>query len=166
MNTEYTYKQIADYFIALSNETQSLITNLKLQKLLYYAQAWYLAIYNRPLFNDDFEAWVHGPVLRALYDDYKHFSWKPIEREDLGEGSFSEIEKSFDGTTQKFMRDLTDEYFGENTYELERLTHSEDPWKKARAGISEDQPSTAVIDKTEMQSYYSQYIQDAEAQKK
>ena len=162
MSEEFTYKKIADYFISLSNERHNLITNLKLQKLIYYAQAWHLAIYNKPLFEEDFEAWVHGPVLPALYNNYKHFSWKPIIREDLEEGAFSQIEQSLDPTTQKFLGDLADEYFGLNAYELERLTHSENPWKNARAGIPEDQPSNAVIDKREMQTYYSQYMEDGE----
>ncbi len=70
--------EIADYFIWLANNTGSFISNLKLQKLVYYAQAWYLAIHDQPLFNEEFEAWIHGPVIPVLYQKYKTFSWKPI----------------------------------------------------------------------------------------
>ena len=52
--------------------------NLKLQKLVYYAQAWHLALRDVPLFEEDFEAWVHGPVIPALYQEYKKFGWRPI----------------------------------------------------------------------------------------
>lgn len=158
MNKIVTYQQIADYFIALSNETQNLITNLKLQKLTYYAQAWHLAIFDDSLFEDEFEAWVHGPVLPVLYNQYKHFSWKPIIREDLAEGVFAQIESTLDARTQAFLKDLVDEYFGLNAYELERLTHKEDPWKISRGDIPEDQPSTAVISKNLMKSYYAQFL--------
>jgi len=163
-NSTTTYSLIADYFIALSNETQNLITNLKLQKLVYYAQAWHLAIHNKQLFEEDFEAWVHGPVLPLLYNDYKHFSWKPLIREDLYEGKFAEIEETLDQTTRKFLSDITSEYFGLTAYELERLTHNEDPWKIARGGIPEDQPSNVVIAKDSMRDYYNQYIDNGETQ--
>lgn len=165
MKEQITYQIIADYFIALSNETQSLITNLKLQKLTYYAQAWHLAIFDQVLFEDDFEAWVHGPVLPALYYQYKGFAWKPIQREDLGEGSFGQIEAKMDIHIQDFLKQITEEYFGLNAFELERLTHNEEPWKNARRGIPEDQPSSEIISKDMMKSYYSLYIDHAEAPK-
>ena len=83
MNTksQKEYEKIADYFIGLSNETGSLITNLKLQKLVYYAQAWSLALNNEELFADDFQAWVHGPVLVSLYDRYRTNKRNPIDKE-------------------------------------------------------------------------------------
>jgi len=161
MSIQTTYHTVADYFIALSNETHDLITNLKLQKLTYYAQAWHLAIRNVPMFDEDFEAWVHGPVLPALYNQYKPFSWKPILREDIP--SFSELENHFDESTKQFLSDLCDEYFGLSAYQLESLTHNEAPWKNARAGIPEDQPSSAIIKKEDMQLYYAQYIDHGEA---
>lgn len=77
----YTYNDIADYFIAVSNSTHDLITNLRLQKLVYYAQAWHLAIYQEPLFSEDFQAWVHGPVIPQLYTQYKEYKWNPITKD-------------------------------------------------------------------------------------
>ena len=73
-----TISDIADYFITKNHEYGDYITNLKLQKLVYYAQAWYLAFLDKPLFDEDFEAWVHGPVNRDLYDRY--FWGKSIEK--------------------------------------------------------------------------------------
>src|SRR6185369_5131439 len=81
MSEALDYRLIADYFIGLANETGSLITNLKLQKLVYYAQAWNLALNDgRALFDDDFEAWVHGPVIFDLYNDYRALKWNPISK--------------------------------------------------------------------------------------
>ncbi len=155
----YSYNQIADYFISLSNESQNLITNLKLQKLMYYAQAWHLAITGNRLFDGKFEAWVHGPVLVKLYDDYKSFRWNPIERLDLGEGSFEKIKHSINNTeTSEILEDIVEEYFGLSAYELERLTHLEDPWLKARSGIPNDEPSNAEIFDKWMIDYYKQYL--------
>ena len=154
----YSYKLIADYFISLSNETQNLITNLKLQKLLYYAQVWSLAINKKRLFEGDFEAWVHGPVLVALYNDYKDNRANPIRRDDLGEGKFSEILLSFDSTTQALLKDVTDNYFGLTAYELERRTHQEEPWRKARKGLEPDEPSSEKIDDVSIIEFYSQLV--------
>ena len=54
------------------------ISNLKLQKLIYYAQAFHLAIYELPFFDEDFEAWTHGPVCPEIYHKYKHYKSSPI----------------------------------------------------------------------------------------
>jgi uncharacterized phage-associated protein len=66
------------YIIAFFQKKQEPITNLKLQKLLYYAQAWYLAIYDEPLFEERLEAWVHGAVQPQVYSQLKQFLWEPI----------------------------------------------------------------------------------------
>lgn len=91
-----TCYNMAEFFIHLANNTGSYISNLKLQKLVYYAQAWYLGIYGTSLFEEDFEAWVHGPVIPALYREYKEFACKPILKE-VQEPELSEEIKSFQG---------------------------------------------------------------------
>jgi uncharacterized phage-associated protein len=142
---------IAKYFIWLANETGSFISNLKLQKLVYYTQAWHLALHDLPLFDEDFEAWVHGPVIPDLYHTYKHFGWKPIQEEatlDLPE------------TTLPFLKEVADEYFACDAYELEQMTHLEAPWQRARVGLMADQPSSNVIQKNWIQEYYKARAED------
>ncbi len=143
---DVTCYEVANYFIRLANETGSYISNLKLQKLVYYAQAWHLAIHDTPLFEEDFEAWVHGPVIPALYQEYQHFGWKPILK-DVKKPSFSE-------DVQNFLNEVSEVYFGCDAYELERMTHQEDPWVKARGGLPIDAPSSEVISKESMKEYY------------
>lgn len=75
---ENTARQVADYVIAFLAEHGDPTTNLKLQKLLYYSQAWYLALYDLPLFDDRIEAWVHGPVVPPVYGAFKGKEWQPI----------------------------------------------------------------------------------------
>ncbi|MCP9750460.1 Panacea domain-containing protein [Ferruginibacter sp. HRS2-29] len=158
MKKVYSYKVIADYFIALSNETQSPITNLKLQKLVFYAQAWNLAILKKELIAEDFEAWVHGPVIPELYKDYSSFGWKPILREDLTSEVFSELKKTIDDEVLKVLGEVEYEYFGLQAYELEKLTHNEDPWILTRVGLTEDQPSNKIISKELISAYYSKFV--------
>ena len=63
-----TCYDIAKYFLAQADEEiGDLISNLKLQKLVYYAQGFYLALHDEALFPEDIEAWTHGPVVPVLY---------------------------------------------------------------------------------------------------
>lgn len=70
------------------------ITPLKLQKLLYYAQAWWLAIKETPLFDEEIYAWPWGPVIPHIYGEFRHFGRDPIDGERAtelvksGEGPF------------------------------------------------------------------------------
>lgn len=158
MSYPKTYTPVADYFIGLSNVTGSLITNLKLQKLVYYADAWHLANYDTPLINEDFQAWVHGPAIPALYVQYKEFGWQPIRRDDLDEVELNKIIDAFSDPVKKLLELVCDSYFGLSAFELERLTHNEEPWLRTRDGLPEDAPSDKVIDKKLMATYYRSFI--------
>ena len=145
---------IADYFVGLAQETGSFVSNLKLQKLVDYAQAWHLALHEAPLFEDDFQAWVHGPVIPVLYQKYKPFGWQPILT-DIKPDLSSQLPESI----ANFLGEVAEEYFACNAYELERMTHVEDPWLLARKGVSPDTPSTAVIEKDWMREYYGAHAE-------
>lgn len=142
---------VASYFIWLANETGSFISNLKLQKLVYYAQAWHLAIHNTPLFEKDFQAWVHGLVIPDLYQKYKHFGWQPI---------LEEANPAIPKEIQDFLDEVTQEYFSCDAYELEQMTHAEDPWNRARENLPSDAPSNAIIQKEWMKEYYSKRVEE------
>jgi uncharacterized phage-associated protein len=141
-----TASEIADYFIYVANETGSYLSNLKLQKLLYYAQAWHLALYDVPLFEEDFEAWIHGPVIPSLYEQYQTFGWQPLLKE-VQNPQFSE-------ELQNFLKEVTNEYFILDTLELEMMTHREAPWIEARGNMPIDEPSLTIISQQSMKNYY------------
>ncbi len=152
----YSYKDVADFFIAFANSHGDPITNLKLQKLVYYAQAWYLANYHKPLFMDaEFQAWVHGPVILELYRQYKN-GVKPIEK-DI---KLDAVKETFLAEDFKFLEEVAEVYMPESAYALELMTHIEDPWKEARNGIAADQSSEAVISITSMEKFYARRIAD------
>jgi uncharacterized phage-associated protein len=144
--SKYKIDEIANYILYFANEAGSLITPLKLQKLAYYAQAWHLAVNNEPLFDGEFEAWVHGPVNRDLYDRFRSLKFRPI-MEDVAE-------PALDAETKEFMHELFDEYLGLDAYELELLTHREEPWTAARGPLSADALSQSVISQEVMRRYY------------
>ncbi len=149
-------QDVADYILAFANDTGEVITNLKLQKLLYYVQAWHLANFEQPLFGDEFEAWVHGPVVPALYREYKSFSKAPIVT-TLKE---KEIAQKFDSETLDFLKEVMKVYIPYGGYQLELMTHKEDPWVEARDGCAADEHCSNVISIESMKTYYGRRIQD------
>ncbi len=138
-------EHVAECLISLSHAKQNPISNLKLQKLLYYAQAWHLALCKQPLFGEEIEAWVHGPVVPQIFRRYRDCKWNPISN---GHAVPSP-------SLASHLDEVWRVYGSLSAYDLERLTHSEEPWRIARAGIPSDKSSNAIIEKSSMQEYYS-----------
>ena len=89
---------VAKYILCIANTNGDLITNLKLQKLLYYAQAWYMVNFDgKKLFDDDIEAWQFGPVIKSIYNLFKDFGRKPIILSDAecSDYDLTETQKSY-----------------------------------------------------------------------
>ena len=95
---------------------------------------------------DPIEAWVHGPVVPSVYGKYKAWSWRPIDVEPS--------EEEFDFRTRDHLDEVMDVYGGLSAYDLEKLTHQEDPWRNARGGLPPDAPSNNVISHEDMRDYY------------
>ena len=69
---------VANYLLSYAKKRNSSVDNLKLQKLLYYAQAWHLVFRGKPLFRERIEAWVHGPVVPLIYREYRKYGYLQI----------------------------------------------------------------------------------------
>lgn len=115
---------IAKFFIceAIANKDCSM-SNLKINKLLYYAQGMYLARYGVCLFENDIEAWEHGPVVYDVYKTYERYGFDNIpceEQLDLSVYSDADID---------FLFDVLDRYGDYTAKGLERMSHNEAPWK-------------------------------------
>lgn len=138
---------LADFLLVESRERGEVLTNLKLQKLLYYTQAWNLALFDAPLFDEDFQAWVHGPVLPSQYHRFKDFQWRPLDVEVA--------RPDFAGTgTDIHLIDIIDVFGVETAVALELMTHREKPWIDARGDLPPDAISDAVIPKEGMAEFY------------
>ena len=124
------------------------VSTWKLQKLCYYAQAWSVAWTDSPLFPEDFEAWVNGPVCPELY--YAHKGKYLVSAEDIVSGDSSKLTAE-----QKDDIDVVLEHYGSwEPYALREQTHNETPWRQARGDTPEGSPSNAVISKESMGEYY------------
>ena len=140
-----------------------LVTNKKLQKLLYYIEAWSL-VYSDSVIDEDFEAWVHGPVVVDVYQEYKRFGYSPIKNEYKEGMSASTQLKQLLGHTDlsQDQRDLIfavlNKYGSLSSFELETLSHSEKPWQEARKGLGPFDPCSVIIEKKVMKEFYSSII--------
>ena len=145
---------VAKYIIQKFQDAGDPVTNLKLQKLLYYVQGWHLGIYNEPAFDEDFQAWVHGPVIPEVFQVYKRHSWNPIVNDE----QLPEL----DARLQAHIDDTLDAYGGDSGWALEIRTHRESPWIDARGSLPQDVSSNQIITKESMHLFFSEFIEENE----
>lgn len=150
---KYSASQIAKYFVWKANKEGKKITNKKLQKLLYYAQAWNLAFNNKPLFKEEIEAWIHGPAIWKVYQEYKKFGFNDINL-PVSESEISGIEE------KGLLDDIWRVYGKYDGQYLEALAHSEEPWQKARESASDGEICRNVIPLESLREYYIQKLKN------
>jgi uncharacterized phage-associated protein len=136
---------VAQYFLYKAS-----MSHKKLEKLCYYAQAWYLANHDKPLMPNRFEAWVHGPVSPDLYSQYADWGWIDIPKREKSP-EICDSKKSF-------LDQVFDVYGGYTADDLEAMTHKEEPWKKAREGLLPSEYSRRPISMKIMRDYYGERI--------
>ncbi len=140
-------KNVSDFFLSLCEPNAGdTISNLKMQKLLYYAQGFHLALFNEPLFPEKVMAWQYGPVVEEVYQDYREFSEGaiPVPRRMNT--------KVFDEDTKDFLKEIYQVYGQFSALRLMQLTHSESPWNTTTIG------EEITIEK--MHSYFKTLIKD------
>jgi uncharacterized phage-associated protein len=135
---------VASYIL----ENMSPMTAMKLQKLVYYCQAWHAVWEEEALFSENIEAWANGPVVPQLYDRHRGqflvtSPWGAGESANLSESQKESVGIVLDG------------YGKLNPQQLSDLTHSEDPWKIARNGCPADQRCRNDITLDSMVEFYS-----------
>lgn len=130
------------------------VTPLALQKMLYFTQGIYSVLFDKPLYEEDCQAWVHGPVYEDVFNMFRNFKYNPIEdhRFAVFKGRFSELTRQ-----EKMVLDLVINSFGLYSGKiLEKITHNEKPWKDARNGLDPLEPSKAIITKESIKEYFSE----------
>lgn len=133
-------KNVAKYFYNQNND----LTEKQIQKLTYYAYAWYLTKYNERLFEESPQAWIHGPVFMSLY--------KAIQNKEMTKTDIKCIEEN--ERVKKLLEVIYKVYGKFSGYKLELMTHSEDPWKNARKGYLPDEKSRVEIKDEDILAYY------------
>lgn len=137
-------KDVVDYFLSkTTNDDDAKLTNLKIQKLIYYAQGFHLAIFDNELYQDEIEAWQHGPVCPTIYHDLKQFGSNTIPCD--------ECKKDFGSIFNEEQMELLDEIydiFGQfSAWKLRDMTHEEPTWMN-------NKDSASIISHSEMKEYF------------
>lgn len=137
---------LADYLLDECRERGEILTPLKLQKLMFYADAWHMALHGTEITDERFQAWVHGPVALSQYHRFKEFKWRPItasiERPIISEALTNHLDE------------IIDVFGSETAVALEMMTHQEKPWRDARGNIPDDEPCHNYISKEVTREFY------------
>jgi uncharacterized phage-associated protein len=137
MPTQYSACDIADYFLwKAQEENQELLSHMKLQKLVYYAQGLYLAIFEKPLFEDKINAWTYGPVVESLYHDYKIHGASGIPANP----SFDP--RLLDVNTREFLDDVFKAFGQFSAIRLMEISHTDQCWIDSKP--TDSQPAKEI----------------------
>ena len=140
-------QNVAKFFLScIDEEAGDHITHLKLQKLIYYAQGFHLAMYDTPFFKDPILAWDHGPVVKTIYEKYKEYGSMPIppDRE-------SDLDEVFTEQQRALLEDVCNVYGQFSAWKLRNMTHAEPPYNN---------PKNGIITTEAMQEYFKTQIEE------
>lgn len=154
-----TSLDVASFFIKKDYERSTpSITQKKLQKLVYYAQAWSLVFLDRPLFDGELQAWRHGAVELSLRSEFKNYTYKILPKPDGDETNWTPEDEIVLDEVWKIYGALSAD-------ELEELNHNEMPWLNARGDLPVRAKSQAPISEEDLKFYYSHFVEDKEKYK-
>lgn len=147
MTAKYTTMTIARWFVAWAEAQDAEVTNLKLQKLLYYAQGHHLAAFGTPLFSDPIQAWSHGPVVEDVYHWVKTFGSGNITLAPDDDFAWGQVDEQ----TSQFLVRVWNTYGPIATWRLRNMTHEAGPWR--RHFVPDER--YIVIPQDEIRSYFA-----------
>ena len=122
-----------------------LMSNMKLQKMLYYQQGYHLAAFGTPLFSEEVEAWMYGPVVPCVYEHFKKFGAGGIIPETQTPTLLAEEEEAL-------FYDVFNAYINFSALGLMEKTHNESPWLSTPRGVGN------VISKDKMRRYFEKQL--------
>lgn len=128
-----------------------LITNLKLQKLLYYVQGYHLAFFDSPLFEDKIESWMYGPVVPSVYEHFKSFGSNGLHSADINSTT-----ESFNPNSLDLIFQVYEMFKSFSAIGLMEKTHQEEPWAQA---LPHDRGTEIHIDN--LKKYFKKIINES-----
>ncbi len=147
--------ELSDYIIAYCNFYDLCISNKKLQKLMYYCQAWNISLNEEELIEENFEAWRHGAVLRPLYFKYWKYGYGNIYMENnLVEKILDKANKDINQSRFNIINKVLRRYAPMTADELENKNHTETPWLIARGCLEKHERCDEIIRKDIIERYY------------
>lgn len=155
----YHAKTIANYFIKKSIDEGKEITPMKVLKLVYIAHGWYLALAEKPLINQQVEAWRYGPVVRDVYDTFKLYGNGDIDAlsldNSMDQKRYNELIS--DSETIEFLDKVWDVYKKYNGMQLSELTHKVGtPWYQIWTTSGQNLRNSEIIPNDLIKKHYMQ----------
>ena len=124
--------EVAKYILNLINEDYGeTISNLKLQKILYYIQGYFLAYFDKPLFEDKIVAWAYGPVVPSVYNEYKKYGNNSLPVHEITQEEYHMFINNLSKNELGLIQQVFETYIDYSAYNLVNMTHSETPWNSA-----------------------------------
>ena len=127
------------------------MSNKKLQNLIYYAYAWILTLQNHQLFDEPIFAWVHGPIVKSIYDKYNNYGFNEIPK--------VQNKPKFDPDTEDILNQVWQLYGKYDGIQLESMVHQTTPWKNARKGLTPLETGDCIISDKDIIEYFNQIEQ-------
>jgi len=143
---------VAKYIAKVSAEP---VSNLKLQKLLYYVQGWNLGLHEKPVFTAEIQAWAHGPVVPNVFLALRHLRWNPVPVPPEA--------ISLEPQLEQHIHSVLHAYGKFSAADLERLSHTEKPWLDARGNLPLNAPSRAIITHESMKEFFGRGVHGQKA---
>ena len=158
MSSKLTIHHVADYICYSFLKKKEQVSVSKLQKLLYYCQAWNLGLKGKALFDEDFEAWTMGPVSKEIHDRFKgHVMTMPITKEQIN----LEALESIPDRIFKHIDVVLKNYGDMSMVQLEEFfNENEKPWHEAREGQRSSERTSNMISKKSMRDFYQDVLSD------
>ncbi|MET3854429.1 type II toxin-antitoxin system antitoxin SocA domain-containing protein [Rhizobium sp. OAE497] len=153
---------VSDYIVVKLREGGVFLNVLKLHKLMYYVQAWHLAFGRGRLFDGRFQAWVHGPVSRELYDRYRDTK-SMYSTVDITDVSPLFTPTRLNDAERAHIDAVLEVYAVFTGDQLEEMTHRETPWLAARVNVPASARSETPISEETMRSFYAQRLNTGNA---
>jgi uncharacterized phage-associated protein len=161
----YDAKAVANYFLGLAEKDGKTLDPMKIQKLVYLAHGWYLALTGKPLVTERIEAWLYGPVIRSLYSAFQDAGSGPIQA-PAREAQFADgklafvvsprIQDSASDETRQILDEVWRVYGGFTAVQLSNLTHQPgSPWE-ITWNSSKDKEGLVIDDKLIQQYFENQ----------
>jgi uncharacterized phage-associated protein len=163
----YDAKAIGNYFLDLAEREGRPLDPIKLQKLVYFANGWNLALRDRPLLDEQIEAWSYGPVIPSLYQEFRRFGDEPIraramlvefadDDDETGRVVYPKIDDSPEGKSTKNLLDrIWQAYRGYTSIQLSNVTHEEGtPWERVWKEYEGQLPRSTDIPPAYIKEYF------------
>jgi uncharacterized phage-associated protein len=159
----YSAKAIANEFVKISHAQGAALSPMKLQKLLYFAHGWNLALTDKPLLDEEVEAWQYGPVVPSVYHDFKQFGSRAIPREavdyefeDFTVTAVAPSVPDSDEFTHGLIKKIWSVYGRYDGVQLSKMTHEGGtPWANT---WREDLPKGTGIKNEDIENYFKSKV--------